>query len=56
MTSPEHDPSIEHEPHLRRTQPTSDPSEPGVESKLDSEKARMDPDEERARHSIFDEP
>lgn len=56
MTSPERDPSIEHEPHLRPTPPKSDPSEPGVESRLESEKARTDPDEERARHSIFDEP
>jgi len=56
VTSPDHDPSIEHEPHLRRTPPISDPSEPRAESRLDAEKTRLDPDEERARHSVFDEP
>ncbi|MCH8147638.1 MAG: PrsW family intramembrane metalloprotease [Planctomycetes bacterium] len=56
MTRPEHDPSIEHEPHLSDKSAKPDPSEAKTARKLDEQLARDDPDEERAKHSVFDEP
>lgn len=56
MTRPEHDPSIEHEPHLSDLPAKPDASESKAARKLEKELARVDPDEERAKHSVFDEP
>ncbi len=56
MTRPEHDPSIEHEPHLSDVPAQSDASEAKTARNLEEQLARADPDEERAKHSVFDEP
>lgn len=56
MTRPDHDPSVDHEPHLSDKPPQPDPSEAKTVRKLDEKLARDDPDEERAKHSVFDEP
>ena len=56
MSDPEHDPSIHAEPHLRKEPPSPDPREERVARNLDREKTGGDPAEERAKHSVFDEP
>jgi len=50
------DPSIDAEPHLRPTSFEQDPSESAARKKLQAEHQSQDPDEERAKHSVFDEP
>lgn len=56
MSRPERDPSVDAEPHLRDTSFASDPSEEKTARKLAEERASCDPAEERAVHSVFDEP
>ncbi len=56
MANREHDESIEEEPHFRDAPHAGDPSEPSVEEQMAAERARTDPAEERATHSVFDEP
>ncbi len=48
--------SIDAEPHLRPTPFAEDPSESAAKKKLEAERQSGDPDEERAKHSVFDEP
>ncbi|MFQ5462552.1 MAG: PrsW family glutamic-type intramembrane protease [Phycisphaerae bacterium] len=50
------DPSIEAEPHLRPASFEQDPSETAALKKLHAEHQSTDPDEQRAKHSVFDEP
>jgi hypothetical protein len=56
VTRPDHDPSIHAEPHFTGQDCTSDPTEEKAARLLESERKSADPDEERAKHSIFDEP
>ncbi len=56
MVRPEHDPSVHAEPHLRDQPLEPDASEEAAARRLAREKARTDPEEERALHSVFDEP
>lgn len=56
MPDPEHDPSVHSEPHLGKPSFPPDPSEEAAARKLDRERARTDPVEERGTHSVFDEP
>ncbi len=56
MSRPEHDPSVNSEPHLQDGSFSSDPAEEAAAKKLERERARSDPAEERAVHSVFDEP
>ena len=56
MVDPEHDPSVHAEPHLGKGSFSSVASEPNAERDLAHERAATDPDEERAKHSVFDEP
>ena len=56
MADPEHDPSVHGEPHLRKRSFSPDESEANAERDLARERAATDPDEERAEHSVFDEP
>ena len=55
MAGPEHDHSIQGEPHHQKRPFTPDPAEEGVTRRLAREQADADPDEERAKHSVFDE-
>ncbi len=50
------DPSIHREPHLSQSSFQSDPSEHKASDDLTRERLSNDPDEERAKHSVFDEP
>jgi hypothetical protein len=52
----ERDHSADAEPHLRKRSFIPDASEENVEQQLERERAGVDPDEERATHSVFDEP
>ncbi len=57
MPGPEHDHSVDAEPHIKKQQSFSpDQTEQEVAQRLREERARTDPDEERAKHSVFDEP
>jgi predicted RNA-binding Zn-ribbon protein involved in translation (DUF1610 family) len=56
VTKPERDPSVDAEPHLQQSSFVPDPAEVKAARKLASERASVDPAEERAQHSIFDEP
>lgn len=56
MTDPEHDHSIHEEPHLKKDTFAPDPSVTPAHEQLAKEKIRADPKEERALHSVFDEP
>ena len=56
VTEPERDPSIHSEPHLKKSSFAKDVSEEPATRKLEREKSRVDPAEERAVHSVFDEP
>ena len=56
MTDSKHDPSVHAEPHLSNQSPASDPAEGKALRHLESERAGGDPEEERAKHSVFDEP
>ncbi len=56
MTDPDHDPSIRGEPHHRGEPFIPDEAEQKVEPGLRNERMSTDADEERARHSVFDEP
>ncbi|MGD2109503.1 MAG: PrsW family glutamic-type intramembrane protease [Phycisphaerae bacterium] len=56
MTGPEHDESVEAEPHFKNAGFQPDKRENKVVRNLERERSRTDPDEERARHSIYDEP
>ena len=55
MAKPEHDPSVHAEPHLQGTPFDHDPTEAKAERQLQSDRLRTDADEERAKHSVFDE-
>jgi hypothetical protein len=52
MTNPHHDPSIEHEPHLRNVEHLADVSEERASRSLGDETARDD----SADHTVWDEP
>ena len=56
MGGARHDHSINEEPHLRQQSFTPDTSEDKAARRLARDRAGVDPDEERARHSVFDEP
>lgn len=56
MTHEDHDPGIEHEPHIRPESPAADKSERKVDDALAQEAQHRDAAMERARHSVFDEP
>lgn len=56
MGRPEHDHSVDAEPHLQKEPFNSDPSEKNASQQLARDRAGADPDEERAEHSVFDEP
>ena len=56
MAGNKHDPSVHAEPHLSSQSPAPDPAERKALQRLESERAGADPDEERAKHSVFDEP
>lgn len=56
MGRSERDHSADAEPHLRKRSFIPDASEENVEQQLERERAGVDPDEERATHSVFDEP
>lgn len=56
MTEPDQDPSVESEPHLKKQSFTPDPAEYFAEQTLAKQKAVTEPAEERATHSVFDEP
>lgn len=57
MAGPENDHSVDAEPHIKEQQSFSpDQTEEEVARRLGEERVRTDPDEERARHSVFDEP
>jgi len=56
MASPKHDPSVNAEPHLAKQKFSADGSEEKVAQELAQERAHTDPTEERAKHSVFDEP
>ena len=56
MTSSERDHSIDAEPHLRKDAFTPDRAEDAVTRRMAAERVNQDPDAERARHSVFDEP
>ena len=56
MAGPEHDPSVHAEPHLAKQKFSADSAEDKVVEELSRERAQTDPDEERAKHSVFDEP
>ena len=56
MSRPERDPSLRAEPHLQESSFTPDPSEDKSAKRLAGERASADPVEERAQHSVFDEP
>ncbi len=49
-------PSIHDEPHQRQSSFKPDPSEEKAARDLSCERQASDPDEERAKHSVFDEP
>lgn len=48
--------SIDAEPHLKQTSFPPDAAESKAEGQLSGERRRGNPDEERARYSVFDEP
>ncbi len=48
--------SIHNEPHFQKQPFTPDTAEENAERQLAGERAGRDPDEERAKHSVFDEP
>lgn len=56
MAGPEHDPSVHSEPHRQKQSFTPDPSEEKSALRLARDRMSSDPDEERAKHSVFDEP
>ncbi len=56
MGGAEHDQSIDQEPHLRQQSFKPDTSEENAARRLARDRAGVDPDEERAQHSVFDEP
>lgn len=56
MARRKRDPSIHEEPQQSQSSFESDPSEEKAARKLNCEKLRSDPEEERAKHSVFDEP
>ncbi len=56
MTKPDHDPDVNSEPHLKKQSFTPDPAEFLAEQTLEKQKAVTEPTEERASHSVFDEP
>ena len=56
MPGPEHDPSIDSEPHTHKPSFSADPSEEAGAKKLEREREASDPGTERATHSVFDEP
>lgn len=56
MTDPEHDHSIHQEPHLKKDTFAPDPSEKPANQQLAHEKMGANPKDERALHSVFDEP
>ena len=56
MSRPDHDPSVDSEPHFQRPPFTPDTAEEKAARQLNRERAAVDPDEERAKHSVFEEP
>ena len=57
MPKPDHDPSLEHEPHLRGGPAAPDPSEEAADRILDPQQKSPDScAEDSAKHSVFDEP
>jgi predicted RNA-binding Zn-ribbon protein involved in translation (DUF1610 family) len=48
--------SVNAEPHLQNQNFHCDPSEEKVQKRLERDAASVDPSEERAKHSVFDEP
>ena len=56
MAGDKHDPSVHAEPHLSNQSPTPDPAERKALQRLERERSGSDPQEERAKHSVFDEP
>ena len=56
MSTPDHDPSVESEPHFQEQSFTQDSAEEKAARQLAKERPAVDPDEERAKHSVFDEP
>ena len=55
MSKPNHDPSIEHEPHLRGGKFASDPSEK-VANDIVRHAAEKQTEEDQVEHSVWDEP
>lgn len=56
MAKPSHNPSAGDEPQYRPDRAQTDPTEPKATERLARDLAHADPDEERARHSVFEEP
>ncbi len=56
MAPTDHDPSVDREPHFQDTPARPDPKEATGTNALRKEHLRRDPDQERATHSVFDEP
>jgi hypothetical protein len=56
VARPDHDPSVRSEPHLSQPPFSADQSEEAAARELERERAGVDPAEERAKHSVFDEP
>lgn len=57
MSKPDHDPSIEHEPHLNHGPAAPDPSERAVDRILNSQHQDSGSlSEDAAKHSVFEEP
>ena len=55
MSKPEHDPSIEHEPHLRGGGFTPDPSAPAARRTV-RDAIQNQSDDDRVEHTVWDEP
>ena len=56
MSAAKHDPSIHGEPHLSNRPPKPDKREEKAAKRLARERSGTDPEEEKAKHSVFDEP
>lgn len=56
MSTGKHDPSIHGEPHLSNRPPEPDKREEKAAKQLIRERSGTDPEEEKAKHSVYDEP